>query len=226
MQLKFGYKASAEQFSPRELVEYAVLAEHVGLDSVVISDHFQAWRHNGGHAPFSLSWLAAVGERTERVQLGTSVMTPTFRYNPAVIAQAFATLACLYPDRVMIGIGTGEALNEVAVARLEWPEFKERFARMREAVELMRALWTGERVTFGTAPTTKPPTPLCTTARTSPCRSTSRPAARWWPATPDGPETASSAPPARAPSSTSKTFSPPSTKASRRPDGPRTTSTA
>jgi coenzyme F420-dependent glucose-6-phosphate dehydrogenase len=146
--LKFGYKASAEQFAPRELVEYAVLAEQVGLDSVVISDHFQPWRHKGGHAPFSLSWLAAVGERTERVQLGTSVMTPTFRYNPAVIAQAFATLACLYPDRVMIGIGTGEALNEVSVARLEWPDFKERFARLREAVELMRALWAGERVTF------------------------------------------------------------------------------
>jgi len=148
VELKFGYKASAEQFGPRELVEFGVLAEQVGLDSVVISDHFQPWRHKGGHAPFSLSWLAAVGERTERVQLGTSVMTPTFRYNPAVIAQAFATLACLYPDRVMIGIGTGEALNEVSVARLEWPDFKERFARLREAVELMRALWAGERVTF------------------------------------------------------------------------------
>jgi coenzyme F420-dependent glucose-6-phosphate dehydrogenase len=146
--LKFGYKASAEQFASRELVEYGVLAEQVGLDSVVISDHFQPWRHNGGHAPFSLSSPAAVGERTERVQLGTSVMTPTFCYNPAVFAQAFATLTCLYPDRVMIGIGTGEALNEVSVARLEWPEFKERLTRMREAVDLMRALWNGERVTF------------------------------------------------------------------------------
>jgi coenzyme F420-dependent glucose-6-phosphate dehydrogenase len=148
MSLKFGYKASAEQFGPRELVEYAVQAEQVGLDTVAISDHFQPWRHNGGHAPFSLSWLAAVGERTERILLGTSVMTPTFRYNPAVVAQAFGTLACLYPDRVLLGIGTGEALNEVAVARLEWPDFKERFARMREAVDLMRALWAGERVTF------------------------------------------------------------------------------
>jgi len=148
MALKVGYKASAEQFGPRDLVEYAVLAEQLGLDSATISDHFQPWRHNGGHAPFSLSWLAAVGERTERIMLGTSVMTPTFRYNPAVVAQAFGTLACLYPGRVMIGIGTGEALNEVSVARLQWPDFKERFARMREAVSLMRALWTGERVTF------------------------------------------------------------------------------
>ncbi|CAN5367572.1 glucose-6-phosphate dehydrogenase (coenzyme-F420) [soil metagenome] len=148
MDLRIGYKASAEQFNPRDLVEFAVRAEELGLDSVSISDHFQPWQHDGGHAPFSLSWLAAVGERTHRIQLGTSVMTPTFRYNPAVVAQAFATLACLYPDRVMIGVGTGEALNEVAVARLEWPDFKERFARLREAIDLMRALWAGERVTF------------------------------------------------------------------------------
>jgi coenzyme F420-dependent glucose-6-phosphate dehydrogenase len=148
MNQRIGYKASAEQFNPRELVEFAVQAEQVGLDSVMISDHFQPWRHTGGHAPFSLSWLAAVGERTQRVLLGTSVMTPTFRYNPAVVAQAFGTLACLYPDRVVLGIGTGEALNEVAVSGLVWPEFKERFARMREAVALMRELWAGERVTF------------------------------------------------------------------------------
>ncbi|SFB40802.1 coenzyme F420-dependent glucose-6-phosphate dehydrogenase [Amycolatopsis marina] len=146
--VKFGYKASAEQFGPRELVEYAVLAEQVGLDSVWVSDHFQPWRHKGGHAPFSLSWLAAVGERTSRVLLGTSVLTATFRYNPSVVAQAFGTLGCLYPGRVALGVGTGEALNEVAVSRLEWPAFQERFARLRESVELMRALWRDERVTF------------------------------------------------------------------------------
>ncbi len=148
MALKIGYKASAEQFGPRQLLDYAVEAERRGLDSVTVSDHFQPWQHDGGHAPFSLAWLAAVGERTSRVQLGTSVLTPTFRYNPAIIAQAFGTLACLYPGRIMLGIGTGEALNEVAVARLEWPDFKERFARLRESVQLMRRLWTEERVTF------------------------------------------------------------------------------
>jgi len=148
MALQVGYKASAEQFGPRQLLDYAVLAEQVGLDSVTVADHFQPWQHDGGHAPFSLAWLAAVGERTSRVQLGTSVMTPTFRYNPAVIAQAFGTLGCLYPGRVMLGVGTGEALNEVAVARLQWPDFKERYARLREAVRLIRELWAGERVTF------------------------------------------------------------------------------
>ncbi|WP_458690352.1 glucose-6-phosphate dehydrogenase (coenzyme-F420) [Nocardia tengchongensis] len=147
--LKLGYKASAEQFGPRELVELAVAAEEHGLDSATVSDHFQPWRHNGGHAPFSLAFLAAVGERTSRIQLGTSVLTPTFRYNPAVVAQAFATLGCLYPDRIMLGVGSGEALNEIATGfQGEWPEFKERFARLRESVDLMRALWTGERVDF------------------------------------------------------------------------------
>jgi coenzyme F420-dependent glucose-6-phosphate dehydrogenase len=146
--IQIGYKASAEQFGPRQLVELGVLADERGFDSVVVSDHYQPWRHEGGHAPFSLAWMSAVGERTERVLLGTSVLTPTFRYHPAVIAQAFATMACLFPDRVMLGVGTGEAMNEVAVTGIEWPEFKERFARLREAVRLMRALWAGERVTF------------------------------------------------------------------------------
>jgi coenzyme F420-dependent glucose-6-phosphate dehydrogenase len=151
--LKLGYKASAEQFDPRELVEIAVAAEQHGMQSVAVSDHFQPWRHTGGHAPFSLSWMAAVGERTETVQIGTSVMTPTFRYNPAVIAQAFATMGCLYPGRIMLGVGTGEALNEIATGfrgagEQDWPEFKERFARLREAVALMRQLWTEDRVDF------------------------------------------------------------------------------
>ena len=147
--LKVGYKASAEQFPPRELVELGVLAEQAGMDSAFVSDHFQPWRHEGGHAPFAMAWMTAVGERTRRVVLGTSVMTPTFRYNPAVVAQSFATMACLYPGRIVLGVGTGEALNEVATGFTgDWPEFKERFARLREAVDLLRQLWTGERVDF------------------------------------------------------------------------------
>ncbi|MCE3551959.1 glucose-6-phosphate dehydrogenase (coenzyme-F420) [Pseudonocardia sp. RS11V-5] len=148
MDLKIGYKASAEQFGPRDLVEYAVRAEEVGLDSVWVSDHFLPWRHEGGHAPSALTWMAAVGERTRRVQIGTSVTTPTFRYNPAVMAQTFATMALLYDNRIILGAGTGEALNEIAVSGREWPEFKERFARLREAVRLMRALWTEDNVNF------------------------------------------------------------------------------
>jgi coenzyme F420-dependent glucose-6-phosphate dehydrogenase len=147
--LKLGYKASAEQFDPRELVEIAVAAEAHGMESVAVSDHFQPWRHEGGHAPFSLTWMAAVGERTKTIQIGTSVMTPTFRYNPAVIAQAFASMGVMYPGRIMLGVGTGEALNEIATGwTREWPEFKERFARLRESIDLMRRLWTEDRVNF------------------------------------------------------------------------------
>ncbi|MFD1715799.1 glucose-6-phosphate dehydrogenase (coenzyme-F420) [Amnibacterium flavum] len=151
--LTLGYKASAEQFGPRELVELAVAAEAHGFETATVSDHFQPWRHEGGHAPFSLTWLAAVGERTSTLKLGTSVLTPTFRYNPAVIAHAFASLGVLYPDRIMLGVGTGEALNEIATGfrgagDQDWPEFKERFARLRESIRLMRDLWTGERVSF------------------------------------------------------------------------------
>ena len=146
--LAVGYKASAEQFGPRELVELGVRAEAAGLDSVWVSDHLQPWRHEGGHAPHALTALAVIGERTERVLLGTSVLTPTFRYNPAVLAQQLATIALLAPGRVVLGVGTGEALNEISVGLREWPDFKERWARLREAVRLMRELWAGERVTF------------------------------------------------------------------------------
>jgi len=149
MTLTLGYKASAEQFAPRELVEIAVAAEAHGMESVAVSDHFQPWRHEGGHAPFSLSWMAAVGERTSTIKIGTSVMTPTFRYNPAVVAQAFATMGVLYPGRIFLGVGTGEALNEIATGwKGEWPEFKERIGRLRESIELMRALWTEDRVSY------------------------------------------------------------------------------
>lgn len=149
MTLKIGYKASAEQFGPAELAAYALLAEEVGLDSVTVSDHYQPWRLRGGHAPNAVVWLSYVAARTERVTLGTSVLTPTFRYNPAVIAQEFATLASLAPGRVFLGVGSGEALNEVAVGSVaDWPDFKERFARLREAVSLMRRLWSEDAVTF------------------------------------------------------------------------------
>ncbi len=146
--LKIGYKASAEQFGPRDLLEFSVLAEEQGFDSVWISDHFQPWKHNDGHAPFSLAWLAALGERTSRVTIGTSVATPTFRYHPAIVAQALGTIGALNPGRVVLGVGTGESMNEVPATGMKWPNYKERFRRLRESIELMQRLWTEERVTF------------------------------------------------------------------------------
>ncbi len=146
--LTLGYKASAEQFGPQELLDLSVLAEQLGLDAIGVSDHFQPWRHAGGHSPAVLPWLGALGQRTERALLGTSVLTPILRYHPSVVAQAFATLGCLTPGRVFLGVGTGEALNETPPTRTPWPPAKERRARLAESVRLMRQLWTEERVTF------------------------------------------------------------------------------
>ena len=146
--LRLGYKASAEQFGPRELLEYSVEAERQGLEIIAVSDHFQPFRHTGGHGTAALPWLGSVGERTKRAQLGTSVLTPTMRYHPSMIAHAFGTLALLNPGRVFLGVGTGESLNETPATGAEWPGAKERRVRLAEAIDLMRRLWTDDRVTY------------------------------------------------------------------------------
>jgi coenzyme F420-dependent glucose-6-phosphate dehydrogenase len=147
MMLRLGYKASAEQFGPKDLLAFAVAAERHGFESVWTSDHYQPWRHTDGHAPNALAWLGAAAASTERVILGTSVLTPSFRYNPAVVAQAFGTLGCLAPGRMILGVGTGESLNEVVVG-VEWPDQKERFHRLKESVQLMQQLFREDFVSF------------------------------------------------------------------------------
>lgn len=146
--LTLGWKASAEQFGPQELLRYGVLAEELGFESAIISDHFHPWRDTGGHAPFSFAWLGALGASTKRIRMGTSVVTPTFRYQPAIVAQASATLAMLFPGRFFLGVGSGESMNETPVTGGEWPEPAERFRRLRESVRLMKRLWTEDYVTF------------------------------------------------------------------------------
>ena len=146
--MRYGYKASAEQFAPRSLIDYSILAEQLGLETIAVSDHFQPWRHRGGHTPAVLPWLGALGERTTTAMLGTSVLTPTMRYHPSIIAQNFATLATLNPGRVFLGVGTGEALNETPATAASWPGAKQRRMMLGEAIELIRRLWNEERVTF------------------------------------------------------------------------------
>ncbi len=148
MAVRIGYKASAEQFGPRELLEFSTEAERVGLDLVAISDHFQPWRHHGGHGPSALAWLGAAGEVTKDAVLGTSVLTPTLRYHPSMIAQTFGTLGELFPGRVFLGVGTGEAMNETPATGQEFPGRKERRLRLAEAIALIKRLWTEERVDF------------------------------------------------------------------------------
>jgi coenzyme F420-dependent glucose-6-phosphate dehydrogenase len=146
--MRYGYKASSEQFAARPLLEYSLLAERLGFDTVAVADHFQPWRHHGGQAPFALTWLGALAQASERILIGTSVLTPTLRYQPAVVAQAFATLGSLAPGRVFLGVGTGEAMNETPATGGVWPGGKERRRRLAEAIELIRRLWSEERVDF------------------------------------------------------------------------------
>jgi coenzyme F420-dependent glucose-6-phosphate dehydrogenase len=142
--VKFGWKAGTEQYGPQDLLQYAVGAEQAGFDSIEASDHFHPWAEKG-QACFVWTWLGAVAARTKRIRLGTGVTCPIFRCHPAIIAQAAATLDCLAPGRTFLGVGTGEALNEYPVT-VEWPEYKIRRERLAEAIELMRKLWSGEKV--------------------------------------------------------------------------------
>lgn len=145
MQLQLGWKAGTEQYPPEQLLEYAIAAEKAGFDSIDVSDHFHPWSERG-QACFVWTWLGAAAAKTNRIILGTGVTCPILRYHPAIVAQAAATLACLAPRRAFLGIGTGEALNEYSATRL-WPAYKTRQAQMIEAIELIRALWSGEAVT-------------------------------------------------------------------------------
>jgi coenzyme F420-dependent glucose-6-phosphate dehydrogenase len=146
--MRYGYKASAEQFETRRLLDLSLRAEAAGLDTIAVSDHFQPWRHRGGHAPAALPWLGALAVASRDAFLGTSVLTPMLRYHPSIIAQAFATIARLAPGRVFLGVGTGEAMNETPPNGVPWPGGKERRRRLAEAVALIRQLWSDERVTF------------------------------------------------------------------------------
>jgi TAT-translocated FGD2 family F420-dependent dehydrogenase len=142
---RFYFTLSHEQFSTRELIDLGLAAERAGFDGISTSDHFQPWQDNQGHAGMAWVTLAALARSTTRLQLGTAVTCPTYRYQPAIVAQAFATLSQLAPGRIYLGVGSGEALNELAASG-GWGEFEERTERMVEAVQLIRELWTGERV--------------------------------------------------------------------------------
>ena len=141
----FGYTLMTEQSGPRELVRYAVAAEEVGFDFAVSSDHYSPWLTEQGHASYAWSVLGAVAEATERFELMTFVTCPTMRYHPAVVAQKAATLGLLSDDRFTLGLGAGESLNEHVVGQ-GWPSVGTRHAMLREAVEVIRRLHTGELI--------------------------------------------------------------------------------
>ena len=138
--LQIGYAAMLEQFAPAEAVALSAYAEEHGFTGVMAADHFQPWVPAQGESSFVWSVLAAIGERTKG-DLGPGVTAPTFRWHPAMVAQASATLASMYPGRHWLGLGSGEALNEHIVGQY-WPEAPERINRMFEAIEIISKLFT------------------------------------------------------------------------------------
>jgi len=140
--MRFGYKLSTEGFGPAEIIRQAVRAEEAGFDFVEISDHFHPWLDEQGHSGFTWSILGAIAARTERVGLVTGVTCPTIRYHPAIVAQAAATMALISDDRFTLGVGAGENLNEHVVGR-GWPSARRRHEMLREALEIIRLLWSG-----------------------------------------------------------------------------------
>jgi G6PDH family F420-dependent oxidoreductase len=140
--MEIGYKLATEAFGPDEIIRQAVRAEEVGFDFVEISDHFHPWLDVQGHSPFTWTLLGAIAARTERVGLVTGVTCPTVRYHPAVIAQAAATTALISQDRFTLGVGSGERLNEHVVGR-GFPAVAQRQDMLREALEIIRLLWSG-----------------------------------------------------------------------------------
>jgi TAT-translocated FGD2 family F420-dependent dehydrogenase len=140
-----GFMLAHEQFPVPELVELGVVAEQAGFDLLATSDHLQPWQANELHAGQAWVTMAALGARTKRVWVGPTVTCPTFRYNPAVVAEAFASLSLLYPGRIFLGVGSGEALNEQAAIG-SWPRWPERSERLIEATEIVRKLWIGQQI--------------------------------------------------------------------------------
>jgi len=143
----FAYFCGHEQFQPEELVRHAVLAEEAGFDMVEVSEHFHPWVDDLGASGFAFATIAAMAQATERIQFVTGVTTPLFRFHPAVVAQAAATLDRLSGGRFNLGVGTGENLNEGPLG-YTFPKYAERAARMSEALDIMNALLSGEKLTF------------------------------------------------------------------------------
>jgi coenzyme F420-dependent glucose-6-phosphate dehydrogenase len=137
---KLGYWASQEQYSMKDLFIFVKEAEKSGFDQTLTSDHFHPWSHNGGYGNFTWVWLAAAAERTKNMKFLTGVTAAVYRYNPGIIAQAFASLDVLYPGRIGLGIGTGESMNEVSLG-FDWPSADTRLERTTESIQIIKKLW-------------------------------------------------------------------------------------
>jgi G6PDH family F420-dependent oxidoreductase len=138
----FGYALSSEEHEPADLVRYARAAEEAGFDFAMVSDHYHPWIDDQGHSPFVWTVLGGIAHATERIRVGTGVTCPIMRIHPAIIAQAAATVASMMPGRFMLGLGSGEALNEHITGE-HWPPADTRIEMLREAIDIIRMLWEG-----------------------------------------------------------------------------------
>jgi coenzyme F420-dependent glucose-6-phosphate dehydrogenase len=142
-----GYWAAHEQYSMHQLLKFVIEAEKGGFTTTMTSDHFHPWWHDNAYGNFTWIWIAAAAEHTKRMQFVTGVTAPVYRYHPAIIAQAFASLDVLYPGRVQLGLGSGEAMNESPLG-FDWPRARSRLTRVREAIQIIRELWDGKNDGF------------------------------------------------------------------------------
>lgn len=148
MKVTIGYASQPDLYHPKILLEHATLAEKAGFETLWVSDHFHPWSHTGAQESNTWVFIGAAAARTNKIRFGTAVTCPLFRYNPAITAQAFATLRAMFPERIFIGVGSGEAMNEIPVG-YEWPSLKERIERLEEAVRIVKMLWEAKDfVTF------------------------------------------------------------------------------
>ena len=145
--IKFGIHAAHEQLNPSDLLDDVIKMEENGIERCWTSDHYMPWWHSGAAGGAAWPWLGAALAKTEKLVMGTGVTAPILRYHPAIVAQVFATLGYMFPNRVFLGVGKGEALNEVTSGN-HWPSSRERFQRLKEAIYLIKKLWTEKWVTF------------------------------------------------------------------------------
>jgi len=145
--LKISIQAAHEQFTPRELLDDVVYMDKKGITRCWTSDHYMPWWHSGASGGAAWPWMGAALAKTTNITVGTGVTAPILRYHPAIVAQTFATLANMFPNRVILGLGRGEALNEVTTGN-NWPSNSERFLRLKESIKLIKKLWTGDWVNF------------------------------------------------------------------------------
>ena len=140
-----GYWAAQEQYSMQDLLRFVLQAETSGFISTMTSDHFHPWWHTGGYGNFTWIWIAVAANMTKKMQFITGVTAPIYRYHPAIIAQAFASLDTLFPNRIGLGIGTGEAMNEVPLG-YDWPSPKFRLKKTIDAIKVIKNLWKHQGV--------------------------------------------------------------------------------